>query len=127
MAKQERNSISELIEQAKANGKAEHLTVKILRFEDVGDTARGVFVREESLDLEQFESPIQRYVLDTDAGLVSFTLGSATDKQVSGTFKPGDLVEVEYQGQREIGGGRSVNLWDIRRYGNITAEKGGDE
>ncbi len=53
------------------------------------------------------------YIFSTDEGLVKFSLGSAADNEVAAIFGEGGVYAIKYQGKEEIGGGRSVNKFEI--------------
>lgn len=98
------------------------LDLKMVQWGDPGSVLIGEFVSQEDMTSEKFEGTVQRYVFKTDAGLMSCLLGSATDKQIEGRMQPGDLMRIEFEGQKDIGSGKTVNLFKIEKFGH--ADKG---
>lgn len=61
----------------------------------------------------KFEAVVNNYILETDDGLVSCILGSATDAQLAGTDLIGKVVHIEFCDKKDLEDGRKVNLFNV--------------
>lgn len=105
-------------EYERTRDEAESLNVQIVQWTEEGQTVCGIFHEHSVMPDTKFDVPVQRYLIQTAAGLASCILGSATDKELVGKLQKGDLLRIEYQGKKDIGGGRSVNIFDVKRFGH---------
>jgi len=103
---------------AQKAGSVERVDVKMVQWNEAGEALIGEFVLHEPFTGGDFDTPVERYFFNADFGRCSCLLGSATDKQLADTLKPGDLLRIEFQGKKEIGGGRSVNQFKIEIFGH---------
>jgi len=55
----------------------------------------------------------KQYLFDTDNGLVKFSLGTATDKELETILRIGYVYKITYHGQVKIKGGRKVNQFSV--------------
>ncbi|GAH82074.1 unnamed protein product [marine sediment metagenome] len=112
---EERGPLGKAWDEAQGKGKSEHLNIIIVGWQKSGQIVLGRFVKAEPLAESKFGTVVQRYILETDAGLVSCVLGATADKELLPKLAVGDLLRIHYQGKRELGDGRSVNVFDIQR------------
>jgi len=108
-------SVRLLFNKAHAEGRTEHLTVRYVTFEEAGDEIIGRFVKQELVPESRYNCPVQKYTLDTDEGLVCFVLGSATDKELAGRLRAGDIIRVKYRGQAAIDPEQTIPIFDVER------------
>lgn len=113
-----KSSFDKAYEKATADGKSERLDMKMVKWSLEDPVLIGRFVSQEVMPETKFDTPVQRYIFDTDAGRMSCLLGAATDKQMVGKMLAGDLMRIEYEGTKDIGGGKKVNLFKIEKFGH---------
>lgn len=119
MAKTEQPVSEKLIEEyekARKAGKTRRANVSIFKFQEPGDRLIGVLREIEPFEEGQFDQEVNRYVLDTPDGRFSCILGSAADKSLEGNIEVGDRVAITFNGQQEISGGRTVNIFDVETF-----------
>jgi len=95
----------------------EPLNLEIIKWESPGQRVIGKFLKAEVLPESKFDTQVNRWIIETDSGLVSCIPGSMADKESLPKLAEGDLVCITYNGTKDIGGGKTVNLVDIRRFG----------
>jgi len=93
------------------------LTREIWKPENEGDCLIGVVVAVTPFTEGKFDTAVNAYLLQTDEGLMSCVLGSATDAQVKGRELTGQLVRISYHGKRELEGGRTMNVYKVEAAG----------
>lgn len=98
---------------AKEDGKAEEVTSSIYKFEEEGQDLIGKVVAIEEFTEGDFETDVNKYVLETDIGRVSCVLGSATDKQLTGAELLGKLICITFRGKASLKDGKQVNRFQI--------------
>lgn len=98
-------------------GDFEQVTTEIVSWKDAeeGKYIVGTLVDIQPFTGGQFDTDVKQYILETDEGLVSTVLGSATDKQVKDVVKKGDRVYIEFRGKMHLDDGRSVNKFRVMR------------
>lgn len=101
---------------SKKEGQAASLNVRIQQWTKPGLKVIGKLIRVAPLAKSAYDVEVQTYLFQTDEGLVSCVLGAAMDKEVGDRLVVGNLYYVEYQGKRDIGQGRKVNLFDVRGF-----------
>lgn len=112
-------SYRELIDERADADAGEHLNVTIVSFDTEGQEIVGEFKAAELLESTKYDNPVQRYLINTDDGIVSCLLGSHTDKEVLPKLRQGDLIKITFKGQKDIGGGKTVNLFDVQSFGPV--------
>ena len=105
-------SYEEMFDKAEAEGNTKPLSVEIVSWESEGQEVIGRLIDIEIFQGDKEKGECNAYILETDRGLVSFILGSATDKRLQ-DLEPDNIVKVIYRGQKEIKGGNRVNLFNI--------------
>ncbi len=78
-------------------------------FEKKGSFVLGKLMGMNEVDSSLGSGTYLQYLMDTDVGLIKFSLGAATDKELTTVMKVGNVYRIEYQGQAKIKGGRRVN------------------
>lgn len=61
----------------------------------------------------KFEQVCNAYLIETNDGAVSCVLGSYTDTQIKDLVNVGSLVAIIFQGKKELGDDRKVNIFDV--------------
>lgn len=100
-------------EKAKSKGKTKTLTRQIFTFEAEGDHLSGKVLKIEPFTEGSFETEVNSYIIETDNGIVTTVLGSATDKQLKSIDPVGQKIYIEYRGKKQLKDGRSVNLYHV--------------
>lgn len=123
----EKKSYQERYGDAVTQEDTQALNVQIFQWTEEGDTLTGMFLGAKRLEDAQYDTPVMRWMFDTDDGRRSAILGSAADKEILPTIRPGDLLMIEYQGKKDIGDGKRVNLFRVERFGHDTPPTEGKE
>lgn len=106
-------------EAAKKAGKIQRQTYRIHTWDKEGDVLIGEVMGVTDFTGGKFDTTVNSYLLDTDLGLVSTILGTATDEQLSAVNLEGKIVCITYQGKKQLDDGRSVNIFDVDVMGDI--------
>ena len=123
MAKTQHRTLAEIYAEQHKEGAGETLTQKFFTFREAGDTLRGVFKYYETVTPKADMGPVNRYVFMTDEGDVSCLLGASTDKKMADKLRPGDCLDIVFEGKRTFdGGSKQVNEFTISRWGRITPD-----
>ena len=88
-------------------------TVRIHTWEEESEIT-GTFVKQELFDKGKL-GDCQVYFVDFEGGgMVSFVCGSAFDKQFTeAKIEVGDVIKICYDGKKDIGSGKKVNLFRL--------------
>ena len=105
-------SYEEMFEQAESEGNIQPLSVEIVSWTEENQTVIGRLVDIEIFQGDKDKGECNAYIVEADTGLVSFILGSATDKRLQ-DLEVDNIMKVVYRGQKEIKGGNRVNLFNI--------------
>ncbi|MBA7579844.1 hypothetical protein ES708_21722 [subsurface metagenome] len=73
----------------------------------------GDWLKIEPFSEGQFDTEVNSYIIETEGGIVTTVLGSATDKQLSKIDPVGSNIFIEYLGKKTLKDGRSVNLFNV--------------
>lgn len=98
---------------AQDKGKTKTLTRLIHTWEEEGEELFGRVVSIEPFTEGQFDTEVNSYQIETDIGIVTTVLGSATDKQLAKIDPVGMKIYIKYNGKKMLKGGNSVNLFHI--------------
>ena len=110
----------QMYQDAQKSGRLKHLTPVYQEWKKSGDQIIGAFVSKGLVDSSRGGQQYYQYVFATDQGNVKFSLGRAADIDVGAAFREGVIYAIEFQGKEDIGGGRSVNKFDIFELGTVT-------
>lgn len=96
-------------------GKAtmKQISVEFYQWEEEGQVLVGKLLEFEPVESKDFEGKYNRYIFDTDDGLVGVICGIAFDTLAKEKDLIGKLLAVEYQGKRQLEGGRTVNRFKV--------------
>ena len=107
-------SYQEDYEKAQKAGKTDEISRNIQSWSEEGETLVGKCVSIGPFLDGTFETEVNAYMIDTDDGLVSTVLGSATDNQIKDLDLVGRLVYIEYRGKKSLKDGKQVNHFKIQ-------------
>lgn len=110
-------SFAEEYKKAQEKGKVDQATTQIFQFAAEGEELIGKVKDITPFTHGKFDTEVNQYILDTDLGRVSTVLGAATDKQLAGQIKPGNMVRIVWRGKKPLEGGRTVNVFDVEVFG----------
>lgn len=108
-------SYKDIAERALKDGQTENITPKYVEFTDVGDIIVGRYLARTQVKSNVSDGVYFQYLFDSDEGLIKFHLGSATDGEAGAVMKSGEIYHIEFLGKEKIGGGKSVNKYQIER------------
>ncbi len=100
-------------EKQKEKGKVTRLTRQIWTWDEEGQTLIGKVLKIEPFTEGQFDTEVNSYIIETEGGIITTVLGSATDRQLSKIDPVGKKIFIEYLGKKELKDGRSVNLFNV--------------
>jgi hypothetical protein len=112
-------TFKERMAKAKAAKQTEDISFNIYKFEDEGDSIVGELlaagrIKIKNPDPTKDDNEVIQYRILTDDGPVCVVLGVSGDKSIEDNkVKKGDVLEITYQGQKELDKGRRVNLFGI--------------
>ena len=99
--------------EAQKKGTAESLDSTFWKPEGKGDVRIGILAEKFEVQSSVSEGTYNQYLVDTDAGMVKFALGSAGDKEYGERLAYGELYVFEFDGKESLPGGKTVNKWKI--------------
>ena len=108
-------SYADRYNEAADKGLVEQATTEIYQWIEEDQVLIGELVDMKPFTDGKFDTDVLQYIFDTDSGRISTVLGAATDKQLAGKAKPGDLFKITFRGKKHLDDGRQVNLFDIRK------------
>lgn len=100
-------------EKAKGKGKTKTLTTMIHTWEAEGEELIGKVIDVKPFKEGKFDTEVDCYYIDTDDGIVTTVLGSATDKQLKEIDPVGQMIYIKYNGKKLLADGRSVNNFHV--------------
>jgi len=104
----------EMFQKAVDAGKFSEATATIWKPEEEGERLIGVVKKIAPFTEGQFDTEVKMYLIETDNGLVSTVLGSATDKQLDKWDLNGKLIAITYHGKNTLADGRQVNNYQVQ-------------
>jgi hypothetical protein len=113
---------ADMLEEAKEEGTAKLLTPTFYQFSEVGDTVVGKYLDSLRVVNEKTQKEYNQYVFETDEGVIKFSLGNVTDKEIAPFLDRGKIYSFEFLGQHKIGGGKKVNKFKVLCLGNDTTQ-----
>jgi len=106
-------SYKEEYEKARDKGKVEVISRQIWAWEEEGQVLIGKLIRTEPFTEGKFDTPVLAYIIDTDDGIMTTVLGSATDKQLANIDLKDQTLCIEYKGKKELDAGQHCNLFKV--------------
>lgn len=117
----------EMFKKAEKEKALKDLTPIFKEFRKKGEKIIGQFISCSDVDSSTGEGTYKHYLFDTDEGLVKFSLGAATDKEVLGLMGLDDIFVVEFINTIKISGGRSVNKFKVQQIITDLEQVGGED
>jgi len=99
----------EQFEAAAKAGQVRSMSPVWTKFEKEGDAVCGQLLSSSEVPSGLGTGSYLQYLMRTDDGLIKFSLGAATDRELAAVLKPGELYRIVYDGQTKIKGGKRVN------------------
>ena len=100
-------------EKSKDKGKTKVLTTIIYTWESEGQELFGKVLEVKPFVLGKFDTEVDCYLIQTDDGIITTVLGSATDKQLKEVDSVGSMIYIKYGGKKQLDDGRQVNLFHV--------------
>ena len=91
----------------------QQVSVEFYQWEEEGQVLIGRLIEWEPIESKEYEGTYNRYVFDTDNGLVGVICGTMFDTLIAEKDLKGKVLAVEYQGKRQLEGGRTVNRFKV--------------
>lgn len=100
-------------EKAREAKKTEPVSPAWKTFEKPEDFVCGVLLGSSDVQSSLGSGTYKQYLMRTDEGLVKFSLGAATDRELLPLLRPGKLYHIVYLGPVKIKGGKRVNRFAV--------------
>lgn len=104
---------------SKADGKTRQVSYDIGTWDEEGKVLIGKLLKVRKVDSKElggtFEGQVNKYLFDTDEGLVSCVCGTSVDKLIDGNEDNfiGQVIAIEFQGKRQLSQGREFNVFRV--------------
>ena len=106
-------SYKEQYEQAKKGDGVKALSAEYIDFDKKGVKVVGRLVGRNTVNSTLGGGTYYQYLMETDAGLIKFALGRATDSEAGALMGRGGVYAIEFLGQEKISGGRKLNKFKV--------------
>ena len=106
-------SYKDEFKKSEAKGKTKTLTFQIYTWEEEGQELYGKVISVSPFTLGKFDTEVDNYVIETDEGIITTVLGSATDKQLKEVDPVGMRIYIQYRGKKNLKDGRQINLFHV--------------
>lgn len=103
----------EQYEKAVEDGTACEMVSEIKTEWEEGETIVGKLIDITTVHFEETGNDINGYLLETDAGLIQFTMGASVDMQAGNKMVIGNVYACTYKGKKDIGKGRHMNVFKV--------------
>jgi len=97
----------------KDTDKMQQVSVEFYQWEEEGQVLVSKLIEWDVIESKDFEGEYNRYVFDTDDGLVGVICGTMFDTLNAEKELKGKVLAIEYQGKRQLEGGRTVNRFKV--------------
>ncbi len=105
--------------QSKEKGLTQQVSYNISSWEEEGKVLFGKLLKIRKVSSKElggtFEGEVNKYLFDTDEGLVSCICGASVDNMIDGQEDRfiGQIMAIEYQGKRQLSQGRECNMFRV--------------
>ncbi len=105
--------------EAQGKGHTQQVSYNISSWDEEGKVLIGRLLKLRKVSSKElggtFEGEVNKYLFDTDEGLVSCICGATVDKLVDGQEASfiGQIMAIEFQGKRQLSQGREVNVFKV--------------
>jgi len=113
MAEVKDDSYERTYKEAKKKGKTEQVSVEFYQWEEEGQILIGKLLEWELFEDGEYDKPCNKYIFDTDEGLIGVICGASMDGLIEKKDLAGKILSIEYQGKKDLGGGKSVNRFRV--------------
>ena len=107
---------------AQAAKKTEPVSPAWKTFEKAEDAVCGVLLGSSDVQSSLGSGTYKQYLMRTDEGLIKFSLGAATDRELLPLLHEGKLYLITYLGPVKIKGGKRVNRFAVETLSEEVAE-----
>jgi len=98
---------------AEKAGQTASVTPKWVAFDKEGESVCGKLLGTVEVASGLGSGIYLQYLMETDDGLIKFSLGAATDKELKTVLHTDGIYKITYVGQQKIKGGRRVNRFQV--------------
>lgn len=91
----------------------QQVSVEFYQWEEERQVLVGRLIEWDTLESKDFDGNYNRYVFDTDDGLVGVICGTMFDTLVTEKDLKGKVLAVEYLGKKQLDGGKTVNRFKV--------------
>lgn len=106
-------SYKEAAAKAKKQGTAESVKPEWVDFKKTGQSVAGLLIDKQLVQGRTFPGEFTKYTMKTDDGIVQFKMGSATDKDTGVSMQIGEIYEVTFEGQENVGQNQDRNVFEV--------------
>lgn len=103
----------EQLAKAKKADKMKPLTVEIKTWKEVGEELIGKVIDVKPFEGSKFDTTCQKYIIETDDGLITTVFGGSVDKQFEGVNLIGKVIYAVYKGKGDLDDGRKFNRFEV--------------
>lgn len=82
-----------------------------------GEVVMGRLISITELESPKFNKKYFSYLFNTDEGNIKTSLGAGVDAEVKPFMKYGEIYRVEYKGDKDIGKGKPMKIFDVQHVG----------
>ena len=108
-----KDSYEKYYKDSQKTGKTSQVSHDFYQWEEEGQVLIGKLIEFEELESKDYEGKYNRYIFDTDEGLMGVICGKVIDKLMAERDLINKVLRIEYQGQRQLDGGRTVNRFRV--------------
>lgn len=123
MAEKKKTETAKTYEQqykeAKTKGQTQQVSYNISSWDEEGKVLIGRLLKIRKVSSKElggtFEGEVNKYLFDTDEGLISCICGATVDKLIDGQEDKfiNQVMAIEFQGKRQLSQGREVNVFRV--------------
>lgn len=112
-------SYEQKYKQSKEKGNTLQVSYNISSWDEEGKVLIGKLIKLRKVSSKElggtFEGEVNKYLFDTDEGLVSCICGASVDKLIDGQEDRfiGQVMAIEFQGKRQLSQGRECNIFRV--------------
>lgn len=88
-----------------------------------GEIILGRLISITELQSPKFNKSYFSYLFNTDDGNFKTSLGAGVDAEVKPFLKYGEIYRIEYKGDKDIGKGSPMKVFDVQHVGDETLEE----
>jgi len=109
-------SYADQLKKAQEKGTLHQLSQNIKQWNQAGDFLLGALIEISEFEDSEYDQPCNKYLFETDDGMVSTVLGAITDKLINDDFL-NKVLFVMFEGKKESRSGRQYNKFLISEVG----------